>query len=248
MEALTSIGGSGARYLPAGDAALVVEFGDSVDCGLNARVLAAAAAIRAAALPGVVEVVPTFRSLMVHLDPLVTDPAALATAIGGVAFEEGRKTGTGRTVHIPVLYGGEAGPDLEALAAECGLTPDEVVRRHAGTRFHAYMLGFLPGFAYLGDLPTELRVPRLSEPRLRVPVGSVGIAGELTAVYPSESPGGWRLIGRTPLPLFDPAREQPSLLQPGDHVRFDAVDAEQFEAIAAACAAGRYQPKTEFSA
>jgi len=248
MEALRSIGGSGARCLAAGDAALVVEFGDSVDRSLNARVLAAAASIRAAGLAGVVEVVPTFRSLMVHLDPLVTDPATLATAIGGLAFDEGRESGTGRMVHIPVLYGGEAGPDLDALAAECGLSPDDVVRRHGAVRFHAYMLGFLPGFAYLGDLPAELRVPRLSEPRLRVPAGSVGVAGELTAVYPSQSPGGWRLIGRTPISLFDPAREQPSLLQPGDRVRFDAVDAGQFEAIQSACAAGRYEPKTEFSA
>jgi inhibitor of KinA len=219
------------RFLSAGDRALVVEFGETIDRTLSRAVLRLAARIGAAAIPGIVETVPTFRSLMVHYDPLITGRAVLEQAIAGLVDGAPEPRRGARLWHIP--YCAEAGLalDLDEVAHLTGLTPREVVARHSSVRYHVYMLGFLPGFPYLGDLPVELALPRRTDPRLRVPPGSIAIATSLSAIYPNESPGGWHLIGTTPIRLFDIDKPQPALLAAGDAVEFEPIDAVCFEAI-----------------
>ncbi len=213
---------------PLGDTALVLDFGDRVDRAISARVMAARDAVAAAGLEGIVDLVPTFCSLAVHFAPEQIGSADLAARIGMLELAEAAAGRPGQAVRIPVLYDG---PDLGAVAQAAGLSPDEVAKLHAATPYHVYMLGFLPGFAYLGDLPESLRLPRLKEPRTRVPPGSVALAEQMTAVYPVQSPGGWHLIGRTPLILFDHRKDSPSLLQPGDEVRFEAIGEAEFERL-----------------
>jgi len=214
------------RLLASGDSAVLVVFGDEIDPALNRRVHALAAHLRAAALPGLGEAVPGYAALLVHYDPARLDEAQvqarLAQALDALAAEPAGAAPE-RRFEIPVRYGGAAGPDLEFVARHAGLTPDEVVRLHAGRDYLVYMMGFTPGFAYLGEVDARIAVPRLETPRVRVPAGSVGLAGRQTGLYPSESPGGWRLIGRTDAALFDLGREPPSLLAPGDRVRFVPV-------------------------
>jgi KipI family sensor histidine kinase inhibitor len=219
------------RFLSAGDRALVIEFGERVDRELSERILRLDAAIRASAPKGLVETVPTFRSLMVYYDPLVTGRAELEPAIAGL-LDRGDSRRVGGTLwRVPACYEGEYAPDLAEVARLTRLTPAEVVALHSGTRFHVYMLGFLPGFPYMGDLPEPLALPRRADPRVRVPAGSISIATSLTAIYPYESPGGWHLIGATPIRLFDPKRANPALLAPGDTVVFDPIDAAAFASI-----------------
>ena len=226
------------RLLPQGDAALVVELGDGIDREVSGRVTALADGMRRAAIPGVVELVPTFRSLLVHYDPLVLGFADIAGRAGellaGLQAAERRL----RLVHLPACYDEELAPDLADVAALTGLTPREVVRLHGSVDYHVYMLGFLPGYPYMGDLPEPLRLPRLTTPRVRVPARSIAIASAMTAVYPLESPGGWRLIGAVPVDLFDSDRDPPALLQPGDRVRFQPVERAAFEDLRAAWAGG----------
>jgi inhibitor of KinA len=210
---------------PLGDTAVTLEFGAGISRADNARVIAARDAIELAAIPGVVETVPTFRALAVHFDPDEVGQQQLLATLGEIEIRESPELLSGRQWNIPVVYDG---PDLEEVAKSTGLSPAEIAKRHSGVAYHVYMLGFLPGFAYLGDLPEELRLPRLKEPRTRVPAGSVAIADQLTAIYPAQSPGGWRLIGRTPLRVFDPVKSPPSLLAPGDVITFQSVDEAEF--------------------
>ena len=233
------------RFLSAGDRALVVEFGDRVDRALSDDVLRLDASLRSTGLAGVVETVPTFRSLMVHYDPLVTSRAELEQAI---AVLLDRRSGLCRDAtlwRVPVCYEGEFAPDLAEVARLTELTPREVVGLHSAVRYHVYMLGFLPGFPYLGDLPPQLALPRRADPRVRVPAGSVLIATTLTAIYPYESPGGWHLIGATPIRLFDPERPRPALLAPGDIVRFEPIDPASFASIKKAADSGDYRVASE---
>jgi len=226
------------RLLPQGDAALVVELDDRIDRAVSERVTALADALRRAAIPGVVELVPTFRSLLVHYDPLALDFAGIAgrarELLAGIAVAERRL----RLVHMPACYDGELAPDLAEVAERTGLTPEAVVGLHGSVDYHVYMLGFLPGFPYMGDLPEPLRLPRLTTPRVRVPPRSIAIANAMTAVYPLESPGGWRLIGAVPVDLFDIGHESPALLAPGDRVRFERVERARFEDLRVAFAEG----------
>jgi inhibitor of KinA len=219
------------RFLSAGDRALVVEFGDRVDRALSKRVLRLDAVIRSNPPIGIVETVPTFRSLTVYYDPLLTSRAELQRLIGVLLDLEERPRPSARLWHVPACYEGEFAPDLEEVARLTGLTPGEVVALHSGTRFHIYMLGFLPGFPYMGDLPPQLALPRRADPRLRVPAGSISIATSLTAIYPYESPGGWHLIGATPIRMFDPERLEPALFSPGDAVAFQSIDPAAFASI-----------------
>ena len=219
------------RFLSAGDRALVVEFGDRVDRRLSERVLRLDAIIRSNPPPGIVETVPTFRSLAVYYDPLLTSRGELQRAIAPLLdLRDNPRTGA-KLWQVPVCYEGEFAPDLAEVARLTGLTPNDVVALHSGTQFHVYMLGFLPGFPYMGDLPPQLALPRRADPRLRVPAGSISIATSLTAIYPYESPGGWHLIGATPIRMFDPERSEPALFAPGDAVRFEPIDAAEFAAI-----------------
>lgn len=226
------------RITSVGDTAFNVEFGDRVDPAINARVTGLRRAVEAAraagGLAGVVETIPTFRSLMVQYDPTRTSRAelepqllALAQAGGGPA------AAAARLWSIPVCYDGDLGEDLDGLAAACGLSRDQVIALHGDAEFLVYMLGFMPGFAYLGGVPESLRRPRRASPRLKVPAGSVALADALCAVYPWESPGGWHLIGRTPVRFFDLERQPSGLLAAGDRVRFHAIDRAGFEAALA---------------
>jgi inhibitor of KinA len=233
------------RFLSAGDRALVVEFGDRVDRALSERVLRLDAIIRSNPFAGIVETVPTFRSLAVYFDPLLTSRAELQRAIGPLLGRRDHRRGAASLWQVPVCYEGEFAPDLAEVARLTGLTPDEVVALHSGTRFHVYMLGFLPGFPYMGDLPAQLALPRRADPRLRVPAGSISIATSLTAIYPCESPGGWHLIGATPIRMFDPERTEPALFAPGDAVRFHAIDMAAFVSIRQAVENRSYKVESE---
>ncbi len=230
----------GVRFLHAGDTALVVEFGDIIDRALSSRVLRLAAKLQAAKLPGVVESVPTYRSLMVHYDPLQTDHATLQASIGQMLGDDTSSVGEGRLWRLPACYDLVHAPDLADVAQRTGLSTDEVVRLHTETLFHIYMVGFVPGFPYMGDLPEALVLPRRTDPRTRLPAGSIAIASTMTAVYPHESPGGWHLIGATPIQLFDPDWARPALFSPGDKVRFEAISTARFDEIRRASADGNF--------
>jgi len=212
------------RIREAGDSALLVQWDELIDPKINARAIAVAAAIRSASLPGLRDVVSTFRSVAIFFDPLKAEPDVFRDALRRVS-EAPLELVEGRTIEVPVAYGGEAGPDLEVVAKWAGLSAAAVADRHASTEYRVHMLGFLPGFAYLAAVDDQIAAPRRETPRLRVPAGSVGIAGALTGIYPRESPGGWHLLGRTDASLWDEARDPPALLTPGATVRFRPVEA-----------------------
>jgi KipI family sensor histidine kinase inhibitor len=211
-------------FSPCGDSALLVTLGDRIDLALNRRVHALARRLGNDPLPGLVTAVPGYTTLLVHYDPLLLDyDRVLEWAQAQVLrVDAGGENALPppRRVEVPTFYGGEYGPDLDFVAAHSGLPAQEVVRRHTARDYPVYLIGFAPGFPYLGGLDESIAAPRLPSPRLLVRAGSVGIAGVQTGVYPVDSPGGWRLIGWTPLRLFDPSREPASLLAPGDLVRF----------------------------
>jgi KipI family sensor histidine kinase inhibitor len=212
---------SSSRVREAGDSALLLESEAVIDPEVNARILAIATIVREAGIPGVRAVVPTYRTVAVFFDPLVTDVALVAHVLKEAEHARTSQVHVGsRTVDVPVVYGGEYGPDLEQVGARTGISVQEVIERHASKSYRVYMLGFLPGFAYMGTVDDAIAAPRRQSPRVRVPAGSVGIAGHQTGIYPRVSPGGWQLIGRTPLEIFDPGRTPASLFSPGDHVRF----------------------------
>jgi len=211
------------RALPVGDAALTVELGDALSPATNARVLALDRDLAKNPFEGFREAVPSHRSLLVLFDPAAVRFGALAGRLVARVARRGSPLVPGRLHEVEVVYGGEGGPDLAGLARERGLSGSDLIRLHAGEPYAVFMLGFTPGFAYLGLLPEALESPRHATPRVRVPAGSVAVAGRQTAIYPVASPGGWRLIGRTSRRLFDPFRAEPALLAPGDRVRFVPV-------------------------
>jgi inhibitor of KinA len=229
------------RFLPAGDKALVVEFGDRIDRALSERVLRLAERLRELRLQGLVETLPTFRSLLVRYDPLQTSGAALEREIEAHLDDAGGAEERARLWHIPACYDGRCAPDLDEVAERTGLTSEEVVTRHSGTQFLVYVVGFAAGFPYMGDLPSELVLPRRADPRVRVPAGSIAMATTLTGIYPLESPGGWHLIGAAPIRLFDPLWERPALLRPGDFAKFEPVDFAEYERIRTAVERDDYE-------
>lgn len=210
------------RCVPLGDSALTLVFGDSIDPGTHQRVMAVTRRLRLAPLRAVREVVPAYTTISIWFDPLERDAAGLAAELLDLASETPatEPVAAGREWVIPVRYDG---PDLAGVAATLGMSPEDVVRRHQQTSYRVYLLGFVPGFAFLGLLDPALVLPRRSTPRPKVPAGSVGIAGVQTGIYPIETPGGWHLLGRTDLVLFDAGRDPPTLLEVGDSVRFEAV-------------------------
>lgn len=227
---------SGARIEALGERAWLLRFGDGVDADCNRRVHALARHIRSQAPTWLEDVVPAYASVAVVLraGALEHRQTARDWLASCVALAPVGNVDPGGAIAIPVLYGGDAGPDLEACARELSLSVDELVRRHCSTRYQVAMLGFAPGFPYLLGLEPSLALPRLDRPRTRVPAGSVGIGGDQTGIYPQSGAGGWRLLGRTPLRLFDARRESPALLQAGDGVRFEPIDGERFAALARA--------------
>ena len=213
------------RIVTAGDSALIVEFEERIDPDVNARAICCAEAIQAARITGIRDVVPTYRSVAVYFDPLRTAGDILMRCLEHAAGQPLSPAAAARTpVRIPVCYGGDLGPDLADVASFAGMPEADVVRVHAGSTYRVFMLGFVPGFAYLGIVDSQIAMPRHAIPRVRVPAGSVGIAGVQTGVYSADTPGGWQLIGRTPMKPFDPSREDPFLMQAGDVVQFYPID------------------------
>ena len=207
-----------------GDACLLIAFEAAIDPAINARCIALADAIERRRPAGVRDIVAGFHTVMVHFDPLQVDRAALAADVrSALPGSASAAADAGPTLEIPVRYGGADGPDLLDVAAFGDCSPAEAVRIHSDTIYRVYMLGFLPGFAYLGSVDRRIAMPRLDAPRAKVAAGSIGIAGVQTGIYPCDSPGGWRIIGRTTVETFDPTRANPSLLRPGQHVRFVAA-------------------------
>jgi 5-oxoprolinase (ATP-hydrolysing) subunit B len=233
--------------LPVGESAISVEFGDSVDEAISSRVLALDRIVAAAGLRGVIECVPTYRALLIHFDPLTIEPAELRAAIARLVERATTDAGdtAARRWQVPVCYGGECGIDLAEFAARHGMSEAAVVRLHAGATYRVYMIGFAPGFAYLGGLPEVLHTPRRVEPRLSTPAGSVSIGGAQTAITSVAVPSGWHLIGRTPLVAFDPTRDPPFLFGPGDRISFVPIDAEEWHDLAGRIERGEFSPTAE---
>ncbi|MDH5481462.1 MAG: 5-oxoprolinase subunit PxpB [Candidatus Bathyarchaeota archaeon] len=222
-----------ARYMPFGDTALLIEFGNVISPEINRKVIALNEAILKAEIQGVEETVPAYRSLLVRYDLRKINYEQLVCRIKDIESEVKNSNieVTGRKVTIPVVYGGVYGPDLNNVAKYHGLTEEQVVKLHSSKEYRVYMLGFVAGFPYLGEVVDEIATPRLETPRLKVPAGSVGIAEKQTGIYPCEAPGGWRIIGRTPLRLFNPLQESPALLKPGDVVKFRPIPEEKLKII-----------------
>lgn len=222
-----------ARYLPFGDNALVVEFGNTISPAVNRKVIALSESIQEVGIQGVEELVGTYRSLLVRYDPLMTTCEQLVSRIKEI--ERKLKTSIvereGKRVTFPVVYGGEYGPDLSYVARYHRLTEEQVVRLHSEVEYRVYMIGFVAGFPYLGEVADEIATPRHETPRLKVPAGSVGIAEKQTGAYPCEAPGGWQIIGRTPLKLFNPHQQPPTLVEPGDIVKFEPISEMEFKTI-----------------
>ena len=229
------------QITPLGDTALMLELGDSIDESTHRRVHAAWQALRAMNLPGVTELVPAYTTVTVFYDPAQTVQAGapeadmvewlgerIRAALKNPPKLEKTKP---RTIEIPVCYGGEFGPDLGLVAKNAKLFPDEVVKRHCRADYLVYLIGFAPGFPYLGGLPKELATPRHAKPRMTVAPGSVGIAGNQTGIYPLGTPGGWNLVGRTPLKLFTPEQNPPVLLHAGDRVKFRAITIDEYRKL-----------------
>jgi len=221
------------KYLPFGDSALLVEFGDGINLMLNRKVTTLNEAILEAEVQGVEELVPTYRSLLICYNPLKTTYEQLVFRIREIEERPAESSAEveGRKIVVPVVYGGEYGLDLGSVARYHGLMEEEVVKLHSGREYRVYMIGFVAGFPYLGEVPDEIATPRLGTPRLKVPAGSVGIAEKQTGIYPCEAPGGWQIVGRTPLELFDSMRQPPALLEPGDAVKFEPISEERFRAF-----------------
>ncbi|MDR2768520.1 MAG: 5-oxoprolinase subunit PxpB [Treponema sp.] len=233
------------RFLPAGDSALVVEFGNEISEAINRKIRFVTGALDRAKLAGVLDLTPTYRSILVNFDALRVSASGIRDFVTKAfnSYSESSEASGGEVIEIPVLYGGEAGPDLDFICGHTKLDKEEVIRRHSSVEYLVYMLGFTPGFAYLGGMPKELATPRLAKPRAVIPAGSVGIAAAQTGIYPVESPGGWQLLGRTPLKVFNYERAEPFLLSAGDYLKFVPVSEKEYAALEKAENEGTCRPK-----
>jgi len=228
--------------VPVGDCALRVVFDNKIDPSINQLVNSLDQKLTELSIPGVTETIPAFRVLTVLYDPEITDLNTLSKTIRQLLSDQNElKSREKRVVHIPVCYDKSFGPDLEELSRHSGLSIEEIIAVHSGRDYLIYMMGFLPGFAYLGGLDPSLHMPRLDTPRTSIEAGAVGIAGSQTGMYPMASPGGWRLIGSTPVTLFDPKRHDPFLYEAGDYIRFEPVSREDYDQIKADCREGIYK-------
>ena len=218
-----------------GDRCLLIGVGDTVDPATSQRVFALVRRLKERPIPGVLDIVPAFTTVALHYRPELLGAAPFealrAAVLERLAEPLDAAASAGRSIDIPVCYGGEFGPDLDDVAAACGLSAEQVIERHMQSAHRVYMLGFAPGFPFIGGLDPALKMPRRASPRTRIPPGSVGIARDQSCVYPLETPGGWNLIGRTPVRLFDPAANPPCLLAPGDRVRFVRIDEPTYQTL-----------------
>ncbi|MGQ9506231.1 MAG: 5-oxoprolinase subunit PxpB [Candidatus Bathycorpusculaceae bacterium] len=235
------------RYLPFGDSALLIEFGDVISLEANQKVIALNQAVSKANIKGVEETVPTYRSLLIRYNPIKTSYEQLVFQIKDIEknLDEFAKETEERRITVPVVYGGEYGPDIGYVAQYHGITEEMVVKLHSEKEYRVYMIGFVAGFPYLGEVSDEIATPRLETPRLKVPAGSVSIAEKQTGIYPCEAPGGWRIIGRTPLKLFNPLQHPPALLRPGDIVKFKPISENEFKAIEKSVLRSEWKPSSE---
>jgi KipI family sensor histidine kinase inhibitor len=230
------------RVLPAGDTALIVEFGEGVDRRLSRRVLSLARRLNEAKsqgkIDGMIETVPTFRSLTVYYDPLALSAASLTASVAELMQGLQMTEQAGSLWHLPVCYDASLAPDLDEVAMRTALSPAQVVERHSAVTYHVYMLGFLPGQAYMGDVPAELNLARRETPRVKIPAGSLAIAMNMTCIFPLQTPCGWHLIGRSPVSLWDSRPGAGALLSPGDQVTFSPVSVREYESLLAKAADG----------
>ena len=218
---------------PVGDRAISIDFGQVIDPTINRHIRQTIERIKELQLDGIIELVPTYCALLVEYDVMLYSYSEICNIIEPT-FEEGMANTTNElvtVVEVPTVYGGEFGPDLSFVASHNHLSEDEVISIHSGTDYLVYMLGFIPGFTYLGGMDLRIATPRLSSPRTLIPAGSVGIAGEQTGTYPSDSPGGWQIIGRTPVTMYDMSKAQAALLNAGDYVRYVPIDESEFHRI-----------------
>ncbi|MBS7616578.1 5-oxoprolinase subunit PxpB [Candidatus Bathyarchaeota archaeon] len=236
-----------ARFLPFGDNALLVEIGDKITSEINRKVIALNEAIINVHIKGVEELVPTYRSLLIRYNPLETTHEQIISRILEIEkiLEDMPTETKARKIVIPVIYGGTYGPDLNYVAKTHGLTEEQVVKLHSERVYRVYMIGFVAGFPYLGEVPDEIATPRLATPRLKVHTGSVGIAEKQTGIYPCEAPGGWQIIGRTPVKLFNHLWQPPALLKPGDMVKFQPITEAEFRKIEELVQNEAYIPRFE---
>ncbi len=231
-----------AKYLVSGDSAITIEFGNIISEEINKKVRAMTSAVEVKKVYGIKELVPTYRSLMIHYDPLKVDFYELVNTLRKIEENiDSIELSAPDVIEIPTLYGGDCGPDIENVARYNNITVEKVVEIHASKEYLIFMLGFTPGFPYLGGMDTRIAAPRLQTPRTRIPGGSVGIAGEQTGIYPVSSPGGWQLIGSTPIKLFDPHRENPILLKSGNYIKFKSINEKEYEKVKQQLDNGTYE-------
>lgn len=231
---------------PAGDRAITVEFKNEISEEINNQVAILKSAIENSKTVGILQCIPTYRSILIHYNPLKINFDSLSNRINEfMDFAGSSDNGEAKVYIIPVYYGGEYGPDLENVATTKKLSIKEVIQVHTAVDYRIYMLGFTPGFPYLGGMDESIATPRLTKPRTKIHAGSVGIAGKQTGIYPIDSPGGWQIIGRTPLKLFDINRKEPILLEAGNYIRFEAVDLDTYKKIQKQVEKQTYVCKTE---
>ena len=230
------------RILTEGDTSMLIVFGEEISPKINAKITSAVHLMKQQKIEGIVDIIPSFAALLINYNPQVVSYASLKARMEHIlSMDLGTQESARRVFEIPVCYGGEFGPDLGTIAEHAGLSQEEVVEIHSSSDYLIYMLGFLPGFCYLGGLDARIHTPRLANPRLSIPAGSVGIGGSQTGIYPMDSPGGWQLMGKTPVKTYDPERETPILVNAGEYIRFVPISEEEFREIRAEVDQGTYQ-------
>lgn len=230
------------NILTAGDSSILIEFGKEISPEINRKIKATVQLMKEQHIEGVVDVIPAFCSLLINYDPRVISYDEIRKRMQNLVKVDAKSGEEKKKIYeIPVCYGGEYGPDIENIAANAGLSVEEVIKIHSSRDYLIYMLGFLPGFCYLGGLDERIHTPRLANPRIKINAGSVGIGGSQTGIYPLDSPGGWQLMGMTPVKTYDPKREVPILVEAGDYIRFVPIEEDEYKRIKELVDRGEYQ-------
>lgn len=230
------------KIMPAGDSSMLIQFGNEIKVETNEQITSVIRLMKDQHIEGVIDMIPAFCSLLINYDLRMIQYETLEQRMKQlVKLEVSEEANTKRIIEIPVCYGKEFGPDIETVAKRAGMSVEEVIKLHTSNDYLIYMLGFMPGFCFLGGLDERIHTPRLANPRIKIPAGSVGIGGAQTGIYPLDSPGGWQLLGRTPVKVYDAEREEPIIYQAGDYVRFVPVDEVEYKRIQQEVEQGSYQ-------